>query len=266
MSDVSTRTATKRAVRNWPRRILFHHVPLALVSTLVLLVFMSLPMFTTGGGPVDIFSGPLPQSPDGTGGMNHGGGEQAGHSGRSTMSLLTTATGYVATGLLALTLLIGPMNLLLRRRNPVSGYLRRDAGIWTVVFSVVHVVLGLQVHGDASDAGNFVTFFATANSFGLANWLGLAALVIAAGLLAISTDRALRELKARRWKDLQRLNYTLFALVVLHAYFYGAFVRPTAPFTLVLFGIVAVVAVGQSTGIWLWRRRNARHSADAPVT
>ena len=39
------------------------------------------------------------------------------------------ATGYVATGLLALTLLVGPANLLLRRRNPISSYLRRDAGI-----------------------------------------------------------------------------------------------------------------------------------------
>jgi hypothetical protein len=32
------------------------------------------------------------------------------------------------------------------------------------------------------------------------------ALVIVVGLLALSTDGALRELKARRWKSLQRLN------------------------------------------------------------
>jgi hypothetical protein len=40
----------------------------------------------------------------------------------------TVATGYVVTGLLALTLLIGPANLVLRRRNPVSSYLRRVSG------------------------------------------------------------------------------------------------------------------------------------------
>src|SRR5438270_8452590 len=44
---------------------------------------------------------------------------------------LTVATGYVAIGLLALTLLVGPANLLFRRRNSVSSYLRRDAGMWT---------------------------------------------------------------------------------------------------------------------------------------
>src|ERR671930_393679 len=59
----------------------------------------------------------------------------------------TVATGYVATGLLGVTLLIGPANLLLRRRNPISSYLRRDVGTWTVVFSAVHVVFGLQAHG-----------------------------------------------------------------------------------------------------------------------
>lgn len=48
---------------------------------------------------------------------------------------LTVATGYVATGPLGLTLLIGPANLLLRRRNPISSYLRRDVGMWTAGFS-----------------------------------------------------------------------------------------------------------------------------------
>jgi hypothetical protein len=36
------------------------------------------------------------------------------------MRPLTFITGYIATGLLALTLLLGPANLVLRRRNPVS--------------------------------------------------------------------------------------------------------------------------------------------------
>jgi sulfoxide reductase heme-binding subunit YedZ len=51
---------------------------------------------------------------------------------------LTVATGYVGVGLLAVTLLLGPANLVLRRRNPVSTYLRRDVGIWTAGFSSVH--------------------------------------------------------------------------------------------------------------------------------
>jgi DMSO/TMAO reductase YedYZ heme-binding membrane subunit len=89
----------------------------------------------------------------------------------------------------------------------------------------------------------------------------LAALLIVVGLFAPSNDRSLRELKATRWKNLQRLNYALFALVVLHAFFYGALLRMTSPFTLLLVVIVIVVLAGQAVGIWLWRRR-----AVAPTT
>jgi len=79
--------------------------------------------------------------------------------------------------------------------------------------------------------------------------------VIVVGLLTISSDLALRTLKAPRWKWLQRLNYVLFALVVAHAIFYGALLRLTSPFTLMLFLSVIAVMAGQTTGIWLWRRR-----------
>ena len=130
----------------------------ALASGLALILFMTLPAFDASRYPVgDIFSGPLPQQRSGeqTGPMNHG-PEQAGlmdhgvqrhdprrHGGQDASSLtpsadqvrhrpfnrqLTVASGYVALGLLGLTLLIGPANLLLGKRNPVSSYLRRDVG------------------------------------------------------------------------------------------------------------------------------------------
>src|SRR6266545_5700766 len=200
-----------------------------------------------------------------TGSMDQSGGRQR----RFFMSRVTTATGYVATGCLALTLLIGPANLLLRRRNPVSNYLRRDVGTWTAIFSVVHVIFGLQLHsgGQISAMLNYFVVQGSplTNSFGLANWTGLAATVIVVGLLALSTDSALRELKARTWKDLQRLNYTLFALVIVHAFFYGALLRVTSPFTLLLGLTVIAVFVGQALGVWLWRRRHARTTARQPA-
>ncbi len=181
---------------------------------------------------------------------------------------LAVATGYLATMLLALTLLVGPANLVLRRRNPVSSYLRRDAGMWTAAFSVIHVIVGLQVHGTPDLLGALGYFFGRdgsplLNSFGLANWIGLLATVIVVGLLTISSDLALRTLKAPRWKWLQRLNYALFALVVAHAIFYGALLRLTSPFTLMLFLSVIAVMAGQATGIWLWRRRRSRTTAFA---
>ncbi|WP_119071008.1 ferric reductase-like transmembrane domain-containing protein [Rubrobacter indicoceani] len=183
-----------------------------------------------------------------------------------SMQQLTVATGYLALGFLALTLLIGPANLLLRKRNPVSSYLRRDVGTWTAIASVVHAIFGLQVHGSLTISGILYYFVAPdgsllTNSFGLANWTGLAATVIVVGLLALSTDFALRKLKARRWKRIQRLNYVLFALVILHAFFYGALLRLESPFTLLLLLSVIAVFVGQAVGVWLWRRRHARPPA-----
>ena len=86
---------------------------------------------------------------------------------------------------------------------------------------------------------------------------GLLAIVIVAGLLTISSDLALRTLKAPTWKWLQRLNYATFALVVLHAFFYGALLRVTSPFTVLLLLSVIAVSGGQALGIWLWRRRHA---------
>jgi sulfoxide reductase heme-binding subunit YedZ len=287
--------------RDWRRRFLLHHLPLVLASAVVLVLFMGFTPFTNSARGGDIMSRtfPAPFGQGQTGQMNHGQGQmgpmnhgqdQMGQTGqtnagqdqassgptfgfsfepgtRDLASQLTIATGYVATGLLALTLLIGPANLLLRRRNPVSSPLARDTGTWAAIFSVVHVIFGFQVHGNAAKVGNFVNYFFFAdgvpktNSFGLGNWTGLAALVIVAGLLALSNDRSLRELKARRWKNLQRVNYALFALVVLHAFFYGALLRTTSPFTLVLIFTVIAVFAGQTVGIFLYRRRYARTGA-----
>ena len=114
----------------------------------------------------------------------------------------------------------------------------------------------------ARSTSGFLAYFVAAdaspllNSFGLGNWTGLLAIVIVAGLLTISSDLALRTLKAPTWKWLQRLNYATFALVVLHAFFYGALLRVTSPFTVLLLLSVVAVSAGQALGIWLWRRRH----------
>jgi hypothetical protein len=50
----------------------------------------------------------------------------------------------------------------------------------------------------------------------------------------------------------------LFALVILHAFFYGAFLRVTSPYTLLLGLTVVAVLVGQAVGVALWRRGNLR--------
>jgi sulfoxide reductase heme-binding subunit YedZ len=300
----ATRPLTEpRASRGMRRRLLRHYLPLALASAVVLLLFMTLPRFDSSDYTQgDIFTGSFPKDfPAGQPGrMQHEGGQPPPQQGsghqipkeqleqipeqhrgqipglsptseevddRSFERRLTTATGYVALALLALTLLIGPANLLLRRRNPVSSYLRRDVGAWTAAFSGVHVIVSLKVHG-SGQIRDFLHFFVAdgsplRNSFGLGNWTGLAGLVVVAGLLALSSDAALRKLKARTWKRLQRLNYVLFALVIVHAFFYGALLRETSPYTILLGLIVIVVVAGQLAGVWLFRRRYARKTAES---
>jgi methionine sulfoxide reductase heme-binding subunit len=309
----ATRPLTEpRTSRGLRRRLLRHHLPLALASAAVLVLFLTLPHFDPSkSAQADIFSGTFPrdfqagqtgQHGDGQSGPMQGGAHRSpqqqggghrppqqqsrGHQPpqqqgegqpprvspsaeeveeRSLRRRLTTGTGYIALVLLALTLLIGPANLLLRRRNPVSSYLRRDVGAWTALFSGIHVLVSLTVHG-SGQITHFLDFFIAdgsvlRNSFGLGNWTGLAALVIVTGLLALSSDAALRKLKAKNWKRLQRLNYTLFALVIVHAFFYGALLRETSPYTILLGLTVIAVVVGQGVGIWLYRQRYARRAA-----
>jgi sulfoxide reductase heme-binding subunit YedZ len=258
---------------------------------------MALSLFDAHVYPhLDLVSGPLPQDrrEGGPGGvdrthsmpahaMAHGGSESPSERHASTLEpengaesarprtvqQLTVATGYVGVGLLALTLLLGPANLLLGRRNPVSTYLRRDVGMWTAMFSVGHVIAAVLMHVSHGSgvAASALHFFVSedgrllTNSFGLGNWTGLGALVIVLALLITSSDVALRTLTARPWKWLQRLTYALFALAVLHAFFYGAFLRLASPFTLLLLLSVGAVLVGQAVGIYLWRRRYPAHSA-----
>ena len=176
------RTLTEpRTSRRLRRRILRHYLPLAIASGVVPLLFMTFP-----------HSGTFPKGfPAGQSGQH--GGAQAGPSqqgpghqippelleqiprehrgqipgltpssrevdGRSFERRLTTASGYLALGLLAVALLIGPTNLLLRRRNPISSYLRRDIGAWTAFFSGVHLIVSLTVHG-SGEIHDFLDFF-----------------------------------------------------------------------------------------------------------
>lgn len=272
-------------------RFLHFHVPTALVSAVVLFLWMSLPLFQAAGHQSSPKAAQSTdhQSPHAVGTpstmhqsgshqgtqqadgmtppMNHNGNQTANAEGiqnRLLVARFTTATGYIALGLLGFTLLVGSGNLLLHRRTPISSYLARDVGMWAAIVSVIHVIAGFFVHGPSAPLIERIRFYFFApdgspltDSFGWGNWTGLAATVIVVGLLAISSDLALRKLKARRWKNLQRLNYALFALVIAHAIFYGALLRVTSITTFLLGLIVILVFIGQIMGVWLWQRRHA---------
>ena len=209
-------------------RLLRHHLPLALGTGLALLA---------------IYSYVRQESEDG-------------------LFIWSMATAYVAMALLSATLLTGPINVLRGRRNPVSTDLRRDIGIWAAVVGLAHVVVGLQVHfrgrmwmyfvREVEETADLVL---RTDLFGFANYTGLLATFILLLLLALSNDFSLRRLKASRWKALQRWNYGLILLVVIHGAAYQLIEQRRVSYVVLLSLLVATTLLVQLAGFRQRRRR-----------
>jgi sulfoxide reductase heme-binding subunit YedZ len=160
-------------------------------------------------------------------------------------------TGYAALALIAVTLILGPALRRTRGRSPLSFDLRRDVGVWAGGLALVHVVFGLQAHM----SGRIWLYFVPESFpeppvrldlFGFANDTGLAATVVVAVLLAISSDAALRALGPERWKWWQRWNYAGFALTVIHAAAYQVVEKRAAGFVLLLVLAAAAALAGRA--------------------
>ena len=149
---------------------------------------------------------------------------------------LSMATAYAGTVLIGLTLVLGPMNVLRKRPNPISYHLRRDVGIWAGIYSLAHVVAGLQVHL----VGRMWLYFVYPaeesrmipiryDQFGVANHSGLFLTLVILLLLALSNDFALRRLSPGRWKAIHRWNYPGFAALAQHAALYQVIENRSIP-------------------------------------
>lgn len=164
------------------------------------------------------------------------------------------ATAYVGLALLGLSLATGPLNVLRRRPNPVSTDLRRDVGHWAGVVSIAHFAVGWQVHMPhrylywLREVEGTHALAPRADLFGFANYTGLLAVVIAALLLALSNDRALRALGTRRWKAWQRGTDALFALVLAHGVAYQVVEKRQAAFVAAFAVVALAVAAVQGAG------------------
>src|SRR6185369_16003114 len=164
--------------RTLRQRLLYHHLPLAVVSGACCLLVFAL-----------VKSKYLPFR-------------------------LSMATAYTSAFLLGVTLVLGVLKVLRGETSPVSTDWRRDTGIWAALFGVAHLVIGLQVHAPGRMRTYFVypaeqarLFPLRLDSFGWANHLGLLAGLLLVLLLVLSNDWSLRRLGPRRWKQLQRWNY-----------------------------------------------------------
>lgn len=173
------------------------------------------------------------------------------------------ATAYASLALLGATLLLGPLNVLRARPNPVSTDLRRDIGIWSALLGLAHVLIVVSVYG-LPIRQTIIRFVIASGQRAarvewpvIANDLGLVATVILALLLALSNDRALRALRPRRWKALQRWAYPLFALVVAHGVLFQMLERRAPLFVIGFWALVAVVVLAQAAGA----RRRSRGAA-----
>ncbi len=165
------------------------------------------------------------------------------------------STGYAGLFLLAFTLLTGPYNVLTGRANPLSSDLRRDAGIWAGLISLVHVGFGINVHFGSkiwpyffAETGNTLTI--RTDLFGFANHTGLVSTLVIIALLLTSNDLSMRLLGPRRWKIVQYTNYAVLVLVVCHSFAYQAIGKRAQPFIILLAALTLVVLIIQSAAIF----------------
>lgn len=183
---------------------------------------------------------------------------------RDPYFLWSMGSAYTALALLAATLGLGPIRRLRVAPTPVSIDLRRDLGIWAGIWSLLHTVIGLQVHM----RGKMSQYFLHAEGaswldrirtdlFGFANHTGLLAAVLVALLLATSNDASLRQFGARRWKRIQQSNYLVFALVICHAVAYQLIEKRSPPYAVVLGGMAAAAMTLQAARRLLPARRSA---------
>lgn len=140
------------------------------------------------------------------------------------LSRASFSTAYPALALLAITLTIGPWNLLRRKANPVSGDLRRDIGIWAGLLGILHAGVGQFVHLRGRPWLYYIYGPGEHHRgmrhdlFGLANYTGALGTLVLIVLLATSNDLSLRRFGTHKWKRLQRWNYAVFALVAVHSF------------------------------------------------
>lgn len=185
--------------------------------------------------------------------------------GGSAATLITDGSGYAALSLLAVSLAIGPWQMLRGgpvrpAALPVNIDLRRDVGIWVGLTGLLHAGFGLTVHF----GGDVARYFFPRGRvdlawllFGTSNWLGLAAALLACVLLALSNDQALAALGRARWKRWQRLSYPLAGLTLGHTLGYQLGLHRSWPLPALVTALSLAVVLIQLAGMRRYRARSS---------
>ncbi len=174
---------------------------------------------------------------------------------------LSMATAYTGMLLLGVTLVLGVLKVLRGETSPVSTDWRRDVGIWAALFALAHLVIGLQVHAPGRMQTYFLypteegrVFPLRLDTFGCTNHLGLLAGLLLIFLLVLSNDWSLARLGAKSWKGLQRWNYVVFGLVVVHGVLYQILEKRVVAWV-ITFAILTVLVVALQAAGFLRRRK-----------
>ncbi|AXS82104.1 hypothetical protein D0851_03050 [Marinobacter sp. Arc7-DN-1] len=171
------------------------------------------------------------------------------------MQALSIGTAYTSLLYFAVTLSIGPANLIRSRRNPLSSLLRRDLGIWSGILALAHTITGLQVHFK----GRLIQYFIyppdeshvlpfRTDPFGLTNYIGLISALIMIALLCLSNNRSIRIMGASSWKKWQRLTYFLVLAIPIHGLVYQLLEKRIGIYTVLLLATTLIVIAVQASG------------------
>jgi methionine sulfoxide reductase heme-binding subunit len=197
---------------------------------------------------------------------------------RSTWSAMhqwNRATGDASVVLISLSMSIGPLSRLWPRVRWLLPW-RREFGAWGVVLAAVHtaIILAGWVEWDMMRLAGFAInpqtgqFVMVQHGFGLANAIGIVALIYGIVLGATSNDRSQNALGGAVWKFLQQSAYVLWILIVVHtAYFlymhFLDFHRPVpAPNRLqIWFAVMVALVAGFQFAAFLATWRTGRRRA-----
>ncbi len=194
----------------------------------------------------------------------------------SPMHQWNRAVGDASVVLVSLAMATGPLTRLWQGARKFLPW-RRELGIWGVVFGAIHtgIILGGWVEWDLMRLFGFALnpqlgrYVMIQHGFGLANAIGIMAVVYGIVLAASSNNFSQKFFGGSVWKFLQQSSYVLWVLIVLHtAYFlflhFLDFHRRTPepnpiqiPFA-ILVGGVALLQFAAFVSTWRSGRRGGR--------
>jgi methionine sulfoxide reductase heme-binding subunit len=174
---------------------------------------------------------------------------------RDAITFIAWSTAYISLVILVVSLVTGPVNLILKHKNPLSTYFRRDIGITGGILALIHSVSGLFVHL----RGRMWLYFVNENykirldDFGFANYTGVLSALVIILLLITSNDYMLKKLDLNKWKNIQRSTYIMMILTALHIYFYTIGRDNLNIFFWFYIPLFLLIIILQLTGIYIFR-------------